>query len=477
MRKLFLIAFYWGWIFYTFIDPFYGVLLYTFMNIIRPEQLAWGDRAFAGRIFLATQAASFISWFIHKEDLTPEYTPLPFQIKLMIFIAIAIHISGFLGIPDPSTQAKWSSQFMKMTLFCFIISKTINTAKKLEWYYILSLGWFVFLEIWGIFQKLGGNVNMEGIGGDQLSNRNDLSSVVVLYFPMAYYTLYNQKKWIKLFVGIPVTIVFTIFIIFSGSRGAFLGLLACVGFIFLRTPGVQKFKILFTLIVVGALLVAVIVPLAPEDFFDSYTERLQTLFGEEEENTGEVEYEGSAAGRLAMWKAAYYFMKQHPEFWLTGMGMKGFRTNYINYIHELEPYLDERELALIVFHGSGGKAIHNTYINMATSGGLLIFLPWMFLLFFSVFQAHQIPKKYPKFVDGVNIHNYALAIETGLLGAGINVMFINAEFVDFYYWHLAMAGVIANLGMAKLKREKIGLEDEDFIEPVATAKPVYSSFS
>lgn len=464
MRKLFLIAFYYSGALITYVDPFYGVLMYTFMNIVRPEQLAWGDRGFAGRIFLIMQLACFTSWFMNKEKLTPEYTPLPFQIKLMLFIIVGIHISGFFGITLPEWQAKWSGQFMKITLFCFIISKSINTPKKLEQYYASALFCFVFLEIWGVFQKLGGNPFMEGIGGDQLGDRNDLGSVAVLYFPMAYYSIYSRNKWVKLGIGIPATIVFIIFILFTESRGAALGLSTCLLLIFLRTPGVQKIKMLFTVGIVGVLLLLVMIPLAPEGFFDDYTARLRTMLGDEDIESGEVEYEGSAAGRLAMWKAAYYFMKQHPEYWLTGLGMKGFRASYFKHIDEIEPYLTPEEYHHILFGGSGGKAIHNTYINMATSGGLLVFLPWSALLFYSWYQAHVIPKRYPRIVDGVNIHNYARAVEIGLLGAFISITFINADFVDFYYWHMAMAGVIANFGKAKLKKEALGEEEDEFLE-------------
>ncbi len=101
---------------------------------------------------------------------------------------------------------------------------------------------------------------------------------------------------------------------------------------------------------------------------------------------------------------------------------------------------------------------------MATSGGLLVFLPWSALLLYSWYQAHVTPKRYPRIVDGVDIHNYARAVEIGLFGAFISITFINADFVDFYYWHMAMAGVIANFGKAKLKKEALGEEEDEFLE-------------
>jgi probable O-glycosylation ligase (exosortase A-associated) len=478
MRRLFLLGVYWGALpVILFTDPFYGILEYVCINIVRPEQLLWGDTGAVGRIFYAVQATCFFSWLVNKNKLSPADTSMPRQIKLMIVISCAMIVSSLLAIGPSETTWKWTTQFMKVSLFCFVLTQAINTAKKVEWYCVASLFFLMFLQVWGIFQKLGGNKFMEGIGGDQLSDRNDLSSVAVMYFPMAYYALYSTKKWIRLFIGIPATIVSVIFILFAESRGGFLGLLVCMLFIFLRTSGFQqRFKMIFTIIVVGALLVAVIVPLAPEGFFEGYSERLKTMLGQNQEESDEVEYEGSAAGRLAMWKAAYHFMRQHPEFWLTGLGMRGFSAIYVNYIDEIAPYLDDTELIHIFYGGSGGKAVHNAYINMATSGGVIVFLPWIYLLFYGWYQAHTIPRKYPQRIDGIDLHNYARAIEIGLVGMYTTITFINTEYVDFYYWHLAMAGILANLGKAKLKQEELGQGDEEMLElsPMLVGNPGYS---
>jgi hypothetical protein len=154
-------------------------------------------------------------------------------------------------------------------------------------------------------------------------------------------------------------------------------------------------------------------------------------------------------------------MKNHREFWLTGMGMKGFMAVYINYIDEIALYLNDIELDLVLFGGQGGKAIHNSYINMATSGGMIVFFPWLYLLIFGWWQAHTIPRKYPQIVKGIDIHNYARAIEIGLMGSYASITFINTEFTDFYYWHMTMAAIIANLGNAKLKQIAGGMEDDD----------------
>ncbi len=172
-----------------FIDPFYGIVHYSLINIIRPEQLLWGDQTAAGRVFFGSQAAIFLAWLFKKDDLKPEDTPVPFQIKIMLFLIVAIHMSGLFGITLPALQSKWSSHFMKVTLFCFMLAKCMNSAKKLELYYAVTTFWFMLLQIWGIQQKLGGNERMEGLGGEQLGGVNELAAVSALYFPIAVYVI------------------------------------------------------------------------------------------------------------------------------------------------------------------------------------------------------------------------------------------------------------------------------------------------
>jgi hypothetical protein len=138
---------------------------------------------------------------------------------------------------------------------------------------------------------------------------------------------------------------------------------------------------------------------------------------------------------------------------------------------ELYNYLEPDEFMLILYGGGGGKDIHNTYLNFLLGGGAITFLTWLFLVCYAWYQAHIIPQKYPQIVDGVNIHNYARAIEVGIIGYGVCIMFISAS-TDFFYWHLLMPGIITNLGKAELKRQESELEEE-FVS-IPERRPLYA---
>ncbi|GAK59427.1 O-antigen polymerase [Candidatus Vecturithrix granuli] len=470
MRKLFLIVMFWGPIPLIFVDPFYGTILYAVVNIIRPEQLLWGDTSATGRIFLATQVATFTSWIIHSNKLKLEYTKLPFQIKIFVLMIIEMIIVYFYALV-PAFSWRWTNLFIRVVLFCFLISKSINTTKKLELYYGISVLWWTLLAMWGIQQKFGGNSRMEGLGGVVLFDINDLSAVYMLYIPMGYYFMFSRNKLIK-FLGVYSTLVFIIFIILGGSRGAFLALIGSYAYIFLRSPGTQKIKTLFALIVVGGLLVFIFILFMPPEYISDYTERLKTMLGQESEDTGEVKYESSASGRVVIWKAALFIYRTHPEYWLTGVGMNCFYLIYKDYhIDEIRAYLEPDEFVQIA---QGGKQMHNTFLNFLLGGGLLVFPTYLFLIFYVIRQAHNIPKKYPKFVDGVNIHLYAWAIETGIIGFCIAVMFVTLEFIDFFYWTLTLSGVVANIGKSAQKQIELGKEDEEEIEEYPIRRRIYA---
>jgi len=166
-----------------------------------------------------------------------------------------------------------------------------------------------------------------------------------------------------------------------------------------------------------------------------------------------------------MWKGALYIFRKHPEYWLLGVGMTSYRLMYYRrHGHELQAYLNPEEFAYVTYGGGGKKDLHNTYIDVLMGGGLLVFIPWLYLIFYSWRQARNIPRKYPQFIDGVNIHNYACAIEVGIVGYCLSITFVTMEFIDIFYWHLVMVGALANLGQTKLRREAVGDEDEEEIE-------------
>jgi probable O-glycosylation ligase (exosortase A-associated) len=453
MRRLFLIVVFWGSMPAFFIDPFYGIVHYTLINIIRPEQLMWGDSSAVGRIFLASQAVVFLSWLMNKDKLTPEDTPFPFQMRLLWLFALNMTIVSFTVAYNQDVSWRWSSGFWKMSVLAFLMIKSINSSKKVQLYYTISLVWWGLLAIWGIQQKLGGNARMEGLGGVAMPDINGVAAMFVMYLPMAYYSIFSKNKWIRFLIGIPVTIIFIVFIIFSGSRGAFLGMLACMTLILLRANGKQR---IYAIVVVG-LLVLVFFFFAPPEYF----ERLTTIRGEQNEETGEIEHEASAAGRTAMWKGALYIYKNHPEYWLLGVGMKCYPLMYYSqHADELYDHLNEADFDQVRFHGSGGKDLHNTFLDVLMGGGMITFLTWMLLVFLAWFQAHRFPKLYPQVINGVNVHNYARALEVGIFGFCVCAMFVSLVIFDFFYWYALMPGILVNIARAKQKREELEQEEE-----------------
>ncbi len=251
-----------------------------------------------------------------------------------------------------------------------------------------------------------------------------------------------------------------------------MGLVVCMAVIFLRSKGTQKIKMLVTLTVVGSLLVVVLSQVAPEGFFDEYVARMKTVVGEENVESGDTVREGSSAGRVAMWKGAIEVYKNHSEYWLLGVGMNCYARMYARHFDEIAEVLTGRELAMVWGRGRGGKELHNTYLSVLMGGGAVVFLTWMFLILYSWFQIRTVPRKYPQIVDGVDIHNYARAIEVGIIGYCVSMIFINMEFVDLFYWHLTMSAIVTNLGKAQLQKEALGLEDEEFTEQPAR-RPAY----
>ncbi len=474
MRRIFVMFMFWVPMGLIFKDPFFGILHYTLSSIIRPEHLTWGDSSAAGRIYLTIQVLTLISWMSNREKLDTEATGLVFQNKILWFIGLEMtHVSYFNAF-DFDTSWYWASNFWKMTLYCFLLVKSFDNAKKIELYYGLSLIWLTLLAMWGIQQKFAGNDRLEGLGGALIPDSNGIAALYVMYTPVAYYAMFSRTRWIR-YVAVPAFILFSTFILFSGSRGGFVGLIVVMAWIFLSAKGLQKFKMMFNFMVLGSVLIGLISKFGPEGFFDEYTDRLATILGQKDEDSGEVKHEGSAEGRKAMWKGALHVYGLHPEYWWFGLGLNNYSQIYYKYhIDEIAEVVEEPDFSLVLHGGHGGKDMHNSYYNMLLGGGAITTVTWLSLLAYAFVQAHFIPKRYPKIVDGVDIHNHARAVEAGILGWSFCMTLGSREFIDYFYWFLVMPGVLANLGRARLKREALGREDEEFDDaPSKGGAPTY----
>lgn len=397
---------------YILANPYYGILLYSCMNIIRPELLFWGGSGYSANSMSFIALATILGVLFNAGKL--QFRNLKNVELILIFIMyIGIIISIKLSDYTIERQYYYANEILKIGITCSLILVLLENQRKIIIFEQLTLACIVFLAIWGIEQNYRGNYRLEKLGG---YDSNGIAAYFALFFPVALSYLIESKIKMQQMIGCIASFIILLAIIFTQSRGGLLGTFAGSFYFILKTN--KKKKILTGLLIIALLAV----PFLPK----TYTERMSTMTSEEK-----IEGEGSALSRIYLWQAGVMIFLDNPLF---GTGLLSYPEEKFNYEHRfmhLDP--DFREW---LFRKKDPKVTHNTYIKYMADCGLFVTLPFL-LIYFNVFRKNRIIRNKCK----KNPHNQELlyllnGIESGIVGNAVSNFFIDANFMIFIYIQL-----------------------------------------
>jgi len=224
-----------------------------------------------------------------------------------------------------------------------------------------------FISIYGIGQYFGIDLlNLKVVGSGYISgtfeNRNVLASFLVFAMPVGVGFLFEKiSKKLKIIVGL-VTILSLIALIFTRTRGAWLGFIGAMAFFasakLMSKGGIKRFcKSLFTKrsIIIMVLLVICFGLLIEYDYRkpDSFTRKFLSIADLKDPATRH---------RFVMWHTGIDIVKEHP---LLGTGIGSFKKIYPKYQSK---YLKTKKYGM--FEGLSMFA-HNDYLEITADSGIL----------------------------------------------------------------------------------------------------------
>ena len=333
-------------IFLIFIIPFQSQL---------PQRLNIGGGINAFNILVALL---LLLWFLHKVDgrlVQIKKNPMTWvflAFYLMIFLGIirSIHWMGWGIVSQSINPAK---RWILPTFLFFPIAVSNFDEKKLK-LLIWAIAGVVFLMAfqslrdfhsvgfghYSDYARLGGPF---GIGGE-----NDLAAFFVYYFPLVAAAAFFDKKIINKFFFYGVVLISIVTILFTYSRGAYLGGAAALLFL-----GITKKRGLLFVGIILAISYRLWIPAAVTERVEM-TEKHMIV-----EEAGEIivspsaienNFEKSTALRITIWKGALKMIQEYP---IRGFGFQMFEPFMTNY-------------AQIAYH----MDTHNMYLRTAVEHGL-----------------------------------------------------------------------------------------------------------
>jgi O-antigen ligase len=331
------------------------------------------------------------------------------EIFLLFWIYIGAILSIIFSEYDLPKQYYYANELLKIAILCSFIILLVDSPEKLVKYEKFLMYGTVFLAVWGIDQHFRGNARLEKLGG---FDSNGIAAFFALFAPLALSQLVEARNVKERGAGIFSLFSIIIAIIFTQSRGGLLGLIAgTVTYIYHSNKKKQ--------ITAAILLVCL---LASPFISKSYTKRMDTM-------TSEDKLGGSAKSRIDLWKMGLMIFKDHP---VLGTGLLSFpleKFKYEKYFTQLDP--DYRDW---LFRRNIPKVTHNTYIKFLSDSGLVTALPFFLLIAGTFLANRKIRKKFKHSCEANKSISLLTAIECGIVGNCVSIMFIDANFIMVFLY-------------------------------------------
>ncbi|MFQ5456256.1 MAG: O-antigen ligase family protein [Nitrospirota bacterium] len=403
---------------------FNSLLIYLFMLLSRPMEYVPFLNPY--RIILLTAILSialfFLSGSVNKIfNSSPPNNETYWITILTLWIFITMPFSRWIG----GSLNTFYSYYLNSLLLFFLIAYIVDSEERLKKIITVSLIAFSIIIIVSAYNKMFQFDASQDYGrlggiGATLSSSNLLAFVIVLMFPLYFYSLFVEQKRIKryLLLGITITAIFDF--IATVSRGGFLGFMT-MGAILMNDLSKLKRKglvfLLITAVYIGSFFVS-----------DMFIERMSTIFTKPQETAYSATSQaiGSTRAREGLLEVGIKMIELNPLF---GVGMGNFK-------------LGNREIT----GATGPKQVsHVTYIDYAAEMGIPALIIYLLLLFSVLLGIQKTIKDIKDHSENKKILEMlyiSLALRNSLISYIIMSAFISIGY-DFYLFFLI--GLIAAL--------------------------------
>jgi O-antigen ligase len=445
------------------------LLVYVFLEYARPQTmhpeldiLPWAKLTMAvllAYLLLTTSRRTTPHPFVRRQDAL-----------ILAFVGVAA-LSIFGGI-DPVTSANAFIDLTKLVLIYYVISRVLDTPRRVSVFVWMLLIIHVKLALHHIraFASEASFVGMDiamhrgrSVGNGFLGNAGDFGVALCVILPLALFVIWSEQHRLLKYLGVVSLLIFIAAICSTGSRGAFVGMLAIGAAAWWKMQ-----RKVMALGVVAALLFLGLA-LAPE----AYWNRMATILDETSTSSREANpAEGTKRTRIELWKAGLRMAFVYP---VAGVGIGNFGQALVGSVSSVTTAAGNDTRFLQRQLRGGALAPHNMFIQALSEVGFmgLVLIIWTFVTAFRRHRLLRLMTTAKKPASGQTTLWMAHALDLSLIGLAASGSFLTV----LYYPHLwvllglsvAVSRVVVNeCGRAQEPASEARSARRPFLEP-ATA--------
>ena len=380
--------------------PYLGILFWSWVSYMSPHRLTWGI-AYDFPAALVIGASTLVGLVF-----TRDRRPLPKERETYLLFTLWGLFAITTSVASVPADA-WPrlEQVSKILLMTMVTMTLVNTRQRLRWLLLviaLSVGFFGFKG--GIFSLRGGGADrVYGPPGSFIEDNNSMALAIVMVLPILFFLALEEsrRKWFR-FLLLATGLLSTLSVVFSYSRGGFVGLAAAGATALFKSK--RKF--------LGGFLIAVAIvagtSLIPEKWFA----RMSTI--------GDVA-EASAAGRINAWHFAWNLAS--ARFPVGG----GFETFTPELFLQYAP------------NGLDFHAAHSIYFEMLGAHGFIGLALFLWLLISTLWSLQRLSSRFRKVPHSRWISRYATMLQISIVGYMSSGAFLGLAYFDLSYHLIACA--------------------------------------
>jgi len=412
------------------VRPWVGILGWFWVSYFVPHSFTWG---FGRRLPVAALigGATLVGFFF-----TRDRKPLPgtWSVMLMGLFTVHMTITTMLAFNPELSWVKWNWVF-KGFVMTFVTLCLFQEATRLRSLYMVPA---ICLGLWGLKSALyvvrtGGGSRVYGPEFSFFGDNNEFGLAVCMALPLMFYLARDEKRlWVKrllrlLFAASIVAVLFTY------SRGAFLGLMTVLTVLVWRSP----WRMRFGAVVLVAGLIAV--PLAPQRLKD----RISSIQAQESAETRD----GSVAGRIEAWTTSWHVATTHP------FAGEGFRALWNDDIwNEYYGYMTYGAV----------RDVHSLYFEVMSEHGFVGFGLYIAIMVSALLSLARVRRRWKGHPEYGHLAHYAEMNQVALYPFMVAGAFLSFAYFDFYF---LLVGTSVLLRVLSVRAE----------EAVAAVAPVASA--
>src|SRR5215813_918874 len=412
LRDLVFLLVWLGLIPVSLIRPWIGILAWNWIAFMAPHGLTWGfSRTLP--VAMAIGGATLVGWLFTKDR-----KPLPRTVPVLGLLLFTVHITLTTVLAHNAEEAfgKWN-WVTKVLLMTFVTMTLFQDRIRLRWLYLvtaLSLGFYGLKGgIWVL--RTGGGERVFGPDMSSFSDNNTLGLALSMVLPLLLYLSREEpRRWLKNLLR--ATFFFSIIaIVFTYSRGAFLGLSVVLAILIWRSPWRMRFAMA---LVVGALVAH---PLLPSQL----SERIGSI--SEQDSTATAD--GSVKGRLQAWQTAWNIAIDRP---FVGAGFRALWNPEIWYRYYGDDFATVRD-------------VHSLYFEVLEEHGFVGVGLYFMVLISTLVMLRRLRKRWQGHAEHGYISNYAEMTQLCLYPFLVAGAFIGVAYFDLYFFFIAASVMLGAL--------------------------------